>query len=229
MSKVKVCLHNHTFRSRNSINTLEDFKKAFDESRVDKIAITDHDYVNEAKILQNYFGEERIIIGEEISTKDGDVIGLFLKRFVTSGLPAERAMQLIKAQGGVVYVPHPYGRKGLKEPLINDLKNDMDVIEIHNSWLFRHIAKPFTSNDLNKKAEEWAHENEMLMAASSDSHYSTDIGSSYTLMEDFSDQKEFLENLKGAEFVRNKARINLLSIRTWLKGKLNRDVFSFIK
>ena len=142
--KIKVCLHNHTFRSKYSINTEEDFAQAFDEGRIDKVAITDHNYLQEAKNLQRKFGDKRIILGEEITTKEGEVIGLFLKRFVPSGTSLQRTCEHIKAQGGVVCVPHPFSGKrndGIGEEGLEKIKSYIDVIEIYNGWTHRSLKR----------------------------------------------------------------------------------------
>jgi hypothetical protein len=216
--------------SKNSINTIEDYKKAFDEGIIDKIAITDHDYIREAQNFQDYFGEDKIIIGQEISTTDGDMIGLFLKRFVPSGVSAERAAQHIKSQDGVVYVPHPFARKGIGKEVLENIKSYIDIVEIFNAWTFRSIKKPFTSTKLNEKALVWAKENDIPGFASSDCHYRSNIGRSYTEMEDFSSKSEFLHSLKGElKYTKRHSKIGLLSFRTWIKGMTGRDMLSFIK
>lgn len=227
--KIKVCLHNHTIASKYALNTKEDFSKAFDEGKIDKIAITDHDHIHTAKEYQKFFGEDKIILGEEITTKDGDIIGLFLKKFVTSGLSAERTIDLIKVQGGLVYIPHPFGKKGIGETLINHLKNKIDVFEIFNSWEHWGLAKPLHFKDTNRIAEKYAEENNLHGFSSSDSHFRTNIGKAYTLMNDFTNKEEFLESLsQGLEFKKEKSRGNLLGVRALIKGRLNRDILSFV-
>lgn len=228
--KIKVCLHNHTFQSQNSINTLEDFKSAFDEGRIDKVAITDHDFIQQAREFQNYFGENRIIVGEEITSKDGDILGLFLKKFVTSGLSGERVIELIKAQGGIVYIPHPFSRKGVGKEFLDKHKKNIDVIEAYNGWTHRTLMRPFQSENANKLGEEWGRENDMPMVSSSDSHFRTDIGSCHTIMEDFDSPESFIDSLRGeTELVKRKNKVNMLAWRAWFKGKFRRDILSFIK
>jgi len=228
--KIKVCLHNHTHYSKYAINNIGDFRRAFEEGRIDKIAITDHDCLHSARQFQNALGQERIILGEEITTKDGEIIGLYLKKFVPTGLNAERTCEHIKAQGGLVYIPHPFKGKGLKKEVLERIKQYIDVIEVYNGWVHRGLAKPFTSGKSNRQADEWAKENEIPGASATDCHYSTNIGNCYIEMEDFDDKESFLASIRGeTKLIKRKNKVNLLSVRAFFKGFLRRDVLRVIK
>lgn len=228
---IKVSLHNHTDYYSSSVNSIDHYKNAFDQGKIDKIAITDHDYIQSAKVYQRIFGEDRIIIGEEISTTDGDVIGLFLKKFVPSGLSAQRTIELIKAQNGIVYIPHPFAPKGLGQKLMDELVDQIDVVEIFNGWSHRSIAKLFRiSGNVNKKAEEWAKQNNKPGIVGSDSHFPSDIGNCYTEMEDFDDQESFLHSLNGdVNHVKKNNPTNLYFIRTAVKKFFRKDFLKFIR
>src|SRR5690606_22734172 len=105
----KIDLHIHTSASPDSNITAAQLKEIFDAGIVDQLAITDHDKIEGAISAQKYFGADKIIIGEEITTdKKKHIIGLFLHKFVPRGLPAVRTAELIRAQGGLVYIPHPF-------------------------------------------------------------------------------------------------------------------------
>ena len=49
-----------------------------------------------------------VILGEEVSTSDGEVVGIFLTRTIPRGLSADATADAIHAQGGLVSIPHPY-------------------------------------------------------------------------------------------------------------------------
>jgi hypothetical protein len=57
---------------------------------------------------------EHVIVGEEVKTAERvDIIGLFLTERIPKGTPARETCERIRAQGGIVYVPHPFaGGKG---------------------------------------------------------------------------------------------------------------------
>ena len=48
-----------------------------------------------------------MIVGQEIATTDGMLVGLFLTHPVATGLVPEDAAAAVHAQGGLVMVPHP--------------------------------------------------------------------------------------------------------------------------
>src|ERR1700687_4635769 len=102
---VKLNLHAHSNISKDSTIQAEQLQQAFAAGTIDQIAITDHDDIRAAKELQAKFGPERIIVGEEITTNKGKhIIGLFLNKFVPRGLSAERICELIRNQGGLIYL-----------------------------------------------------------------------------------------------------------------------------
>src|SRR4030042_2383291 len=78
------------------------------------IAITDHDTLEGAlgaqKLMKGKNYRFELIIGEEMTSKDGHIIGLFLKERVEPGLSAEETVAAIKKQGGIVIAAHPFER-----------------------------------------------------------------------------------------------------------------------
>lgn len=48
-----------------------------------------------------------VVIGQEVATADGAIVGLFLTRDVPSGGTLEASVDAIRDQGGLVLVPHP--------------------------------------------------------------------------------------------------------------------------
>jgi predicted metal-dependent phosphoesterase TrpH len=119
--------------------------------RVDVLAITDHDEIRGALRGQEFAQEHPelgvdVIVGEEISTLNGHLLGLYLRERVPPGLPAAATIDLIHAQGGLAIAAHPFhpyrGRaRGHRSvgALIPDLA--LDGIEVVNnaglcSWFY---------------------------------------------------------------------------------------------
>ena len=50
----------------------------------------------------------RVIPGIELSTSDGEVVGLYIWENIPAGLSLLGAVERIKGQGGIVYLPHPF-------------------------------------------------------------------------------------------------------------------------
>ncbi len=162
---MKIDLHLHTNHSACSSLKIEDIINACQKYGISLVAITDHNSINGAFEFERKAEKYHIktIIGEEISTTGGHLIGLFLKEFIYPGLSPIKTAKIIKKQGGLVYVPHPIditrpnclGLKNIKEILPY-----VDMIEIVNS---RTIA-PSLSRRIPKFSQQYS----LLAVAGSD-------------------------------------------------------------
>ena len=111
--------------------------------RANVIAITDHDEIRGALQARAFAAAHptlgvEVIVGEEISTRNGHLLGLFLEERVPPGLTAEQAIELIHAQRGLAVAAHPFhpirGRALGHRPLgrlVPDLA--LDAIEVVNN------------------------------------------------------------------------------------------------
>lgn len=178
-------LHTHSEASKDGSITPEQFARVLREEKLDVIAITDHDRIDFAKGLQNALGRDKIIVGEEITTSDGEIIGLYLKSRVEPGQTALATVKAIKKQGGLVYIPHPFEtfRKGIQKDKLHEIADYVDIIEGCNGRAFAQNFGP--------QATAWARKHGKAVAASSDAHGSKGIGHTYT----FTKQKPKKENL----------------------------------
>lgn len=105
------------------------------DNGMDVLCITDHDEVHGAMIAQKYaqqkYDDIEVVVGEEVTTRDGEIIGLFLTERVPDMLSVEETVDIIREQGGLVIAPHPFSFHvpGLKERIL-DL--DIDGFEVIN-------------------------------------------------------------------------------------------------
>src|SRR5258708_33925232 len=78
------------------------------------IAITDHDHLEGAKRVAELLAQQhsplQMITGVEVSTRQGHLLGLFVNKTPKAMRPVEESIETIKEQGGIVIVPHPFGR-----------------------------------------------------------------------------------------------------------------------
>jgi predicted metal-dependent phosphoesterase TrpH len=188
---VRVDLHSHTMWSGDSTTTPDELARAVDETAIDVLCITDHNAVKGARELAPKLGC-RVIVGEELRTHAGEIIGLFLVEHIPFGVDARTAAELIRSQGGVVYVPHPFDpmRRNLAESSLRDLTAAglIDAIEVFN-------AKT-TLSHLNERATAFAAEAGLPGGAGSDAHVPEAIGAAYVEMPDFDGPREFLASLR---------------------------------
>jgi len=137
----------------------------------------------------------RIIIGEEIATGQGDVTGLFIKEEIPPGLGIETTIKRIKAQDGIVYLPHPFDefrKSAVKLKDAEQVKDRIDIIEIFNSRTF--------NSKYNTMALAFAEKYNIPVAVGSDAHHPLEIGNSHMLMDDFKSPADFLQNLRNATY-----------------------------
>ena len=184
-------MHSHTMWSGDSSTTPEEVAAAVLESGVDVLCITDHNAIKGAVELVGRLSC-RIIVGEELRTHAGEIIGLFLNERIPVGVQPEAAARAIRDQGGIVYIPHPYDpmRRNLNEPALAALigLGLVDAIEVVN-------AKT-SLRSLNERAASTAAIHELAAGAGSDAHVPDAIGAAYVEMPDFDGPNDFLVKLR---------------------------------
>src|SRR5262249_57644240 len=103
---------------------------------LDVLCITDHNAIKGALELVDRL-PCRVVVGEELRTHAGEIIGLFLAEHVPFGVSPREAAERIRAQDGVVYVPHPFDpmRRNLAEAAMIELADAglIDAVEHFNA------------------------------------------------------------------------------------------------
>lgn len=190
VGSIRVDLHSHTMWSGDCTSTPDELVEAIGAAALDVVCITDHHAIEGALRLRDEL-PCRVVVGEEMRTHHGELIGLFLTERVPQGLdPVETAMR-IRDQGAVVYVPHPFDpmRNNLAEPALVDLveRGLVDAMEVINSKT--------SLASLNRRAAAFAAEHGLLAGAGSDAHVPDAFGAAYVEMPDFDDAVSFLTAL----------------------------------
>lgn len=193
---VRVDMHSHTMWSGDSTTTPDEIEAAVVDSGIDVLCITDHNAIAGAIELAERL-PCRVIVGEELRTQLGEIIGLFLTERIPGGVGPAEAARRIRDQGGVVYIPHPFDpmRAHLKDWVIDELVAEglVDAMEVRNGK---------TSLDhLNRQAAEYAETNGLLAGAGSDAHVPDALGAVYVEMPDFDGPEEFTAALAEGEIV----------------------------
>ncbi len=186
----KIDLHTHSIASPDGALTAEDYRRLLASGALDVIAVTDHETVTFALALQRELGD-KIIVGEEIKTTEGEIIGLFLKKRIPPGLTPEETVRQIRAQNGLVYIPHPFEtlRQGMQEAALNGIASEVDVLETCNGRAY------FQNN--SEPAKRWAKTHGVVGAASSDAHGKIGWGKTYSVV-DGKPTRNNLASLLGA-------------------------------
>jgi len=204
---MKIDFHVHT---QYSIDGLNKPKELIAKSKKLGIipAITDHDSTEAHK----FFKKGTFIPGEEITTDIGDLCALCINDLIPKKTPFLEALDKIKEQGGISYLPHGFDqiRCNIGNKFPNYAKK-VDVIEIFNARC--------TDNKYNLDAKSFAKKNKKLMGAGSDSHFIFEFGNTHVEMPelDVNNSKQILKYLKNAKIHGKKAPIYVRGSTLMLK------------
>ena len=211
---LKADLHVHTEFSFDCATPLEKLIQRCLKQDIGCLAVTDHNTIQGAVKVKE-MAPFKVIVGEEIKTRDGDLIGLFLQEEVPPGLSATDTAKLIKEQGGLVLLPHPFDRfRGsvMSEKEMAELLPMTDVIEAFNA------RNTLPSSD--RRAGELAAAHGIALCAVSDAHSLGEIGKAYTLVPDFSyGPQDFLEALRQGTLTKRRSSPLVHLISTYVKHK----------
>ena len=194
----RVDMHVHTVYSHDGYLRLEELDAACRGRGVTTVAITDHNEIDGALRAGQMHAEgrirTRIIVGEEIKTAQGEVIGLFLKARIRPGMSIARTIEAIGDQGALVYLPHPAGSSirsaCLQIDALDGLWDRVDIVEVFNA---RNL-KP----ESNALARILAELHKKPGGVGSDAHSAWECGRSFLSMPDFRGPWQFLAGLHGA-------------------------------
>jgi len=183
------------------------------ETGVDCIAIADHGTTEGALKMQS-LAPFPVIVAEEILTPHGEIMGMFLKEGIPSGLSIEQAISLIRAQGALVCLPHPFDLfRGIRldSKRLEELAEQIDIIEVFNA----RSPLPWSST----KARDFAEKYDIPETAGSDAHTPNEIGNTYVEMPEFNGRDDFLQALRKGKIHRHRSNPLVHFSSTWTKLK----------
>ena len=165
----KVEFHLHSDFSPDSSNTIDDILSIARKKHIDRLVITDHNSIQGA-LMAKEKDAERIIIGEEIMTQDGEIIGSYLTEEIPSGLSAIETIDLLQKQNAFISIPHPFDshRHGLGFSVLLQVIDKIDAIEVFNARCINH--------EFNDDALDFAIKNNLQQTVGSDAHTNMEIG-----------------------------------------------------
>ena len=220
---MRVDFHVHTIYSPDSVVTFEALRDACRARGLDAVAIMDHDVIEGAFEFRRLSQEAtargewapRVLVGEEVRTSGGEICGLFLSEWVPDHLSPLETMRLIREQGGLVYVPHPFDLlkfKRLKAKQLESLAGTIDIIEAFNGKPRLPLA--------NRLAARFLDRHDFPRAAGSDSHEPTHLGTVFVEMEEFEGAEDLLAKLPSGK-VSGKLYSPLSS--AWTRRKMRKE------
>jgi predicted metal-dependent phosphoesterase TrpH len=200
-----VDLHCHTRASFDSLSSPTSVVRAAASRGLTHLAITDHETIAGALEARDVARQQApgltVLVGEEVRSREGDLIAMFIERAVPRGLSAAETIAAIREQGGLVGVPHPFDR--YRGSLLRALEGSpfdatVDWIEVHNARVM--------VGDGNAQAAAYALDHDLPGVAVSDAHSVLEVGVAYTALDgDPSTASGLLAALPSAELIGGRA------------------------
>ena len=185
MTIAELDLHVHSMYSFDSLMKPEKIVKTAKQEDLAGVAITDHGTIRGGLSAKKYnINDFIVIIGAEIKTEIGDIIGLFLNEEIRFS-EIWSVIDEIRDQGGLVILPHPFRGHDLNK-FDKDLINKIDAIEGYNSR---------TGMNKNIQAQEFAKACGLPVTAGSDAHFYGEIGLAKTIMENISSEDDVRKSI----------------------------------
>ena len=188
-------MHIHTEYSMDCNTPLEKIIERCLEVGINCIAIADHGTIEGALKLKD-IAPFTVIVAEEINTPYGEIMGIFLQESIPSGLSVEQGIASIRAQGGLVCIPHPFDtfrQSALDSRIIETIVDQIDIIEVFNS------RSPLLRG--STKASLFADKYGIRKSAGSDAHTVSEIGNAHIEMPEFNGRDDFLQALEKGKIV----------------------------
>jgi predicted metal-dependent phosphoesterase TrpH len=201
-------LHCHTSASFDCLSDPAKVVRAAAARGLSHLAVTDHDRIDGALRARDAAPDGlTVIVGEEIRTAEGDLIAVFLDTPVEPGASAADTVAAVRAQGGLVGIPHPFDR--FRGSLLRDAR--MASFAPLVDWVETHNARIIGSG--NERAAAFAAEHGLPGVAVSDAHTILEVGVAYSaVVGDPSTPSGLLAALRDIEIVPGRASY---AVRLW--------------
>jgi predicted metal-dependent phosphoesterase TrpH len=212
---IKADLHIHTCYSIDCLTPVERIVDRCLEIGINCIAVADHNTVAGALKLRE-IAPFKVIVAEEILTPVGEIMGLFLSEKVARGLTPQETISRIRSQGGLVAIPHPFGRSLPWNPnplTATEILSQVDIIETFNS------RTPFSGSIA--RAWKLSKEQGKVASAGSDAHTLGEIGRTYVEMPEFDGPDDFLNSLAQGKIFGQKSSYLVHFASTWARIRKN--------
>jgi len=191
----RVELHTHTEWSKDCMVRFDTIQQICERQGIDRIAITDHNTADGALRMAR-LAPERVIVGEEIMTTQGELLGYFLHESIPPGLTPKETIRRLRDQGALISVSHPFDRlrKGAwEEADLRHIIDQVDAIEVFN-------ARCLFPAD-NQRAAAFAAEHGVCGTAGSDAHSHVEYGRALMALPPFHDAAGLLAALRVGEVI----------------------------
>ena len=209
--------HLHTYHSHDCGVTIEQLVARAGELGLGALAVTDHDSVAGGYAAKAHVEAHglplHIAVASEVKTREGEVIGIYLREDIPPGLPFADTVEAIRAQGAFVYVPHPFDAHHAIPPaaLLERLAPMIDALEVRNGRLARE--------SYNAEALAFARRLGLPEGAGSDAHVAAGLFTAGLELPAFHDPASLALALGDARLAGRPRSFLALQARKWLRTR----------
>lgn len=190
----KADLHIHSNHSDGLPSVPEIMEYVQNKTDLDVIAITDHNTLAGAKFARSLseLYDFEVIVGEEVSSKSGHILALFIEEEIPAGMSAKDTIRAIQEQDGIAIIAHPFSNQGVFGPFgrseLASAVNEMafHALEVYNSLPYLSWANKAAASTLTGGRG-------FAATGGSDAHVLKAVGKGYTLFKGSS-----AEDLRGS-------------------------------
>lgn len=174
---MRIDLHCHTEASHDCSSPLDAVLTRCRQQNIAVQAVTDHNEIAGALELAQTAtapGDPLIIVGEEVTSREGEIIGLFLEEKIPAGLQPEEVIARIREQGGLVLLPHgfdPLKAHRLSPAARGRIAGNIDIVEVFNA----RVSHPRR----NAEAAQWAADHDLAASSGTDAHVLSALGTAW--------------------------------------------------
>jgi len=192
---IRAEFHCHSVYSSDSLVRVEDFIAACKQKNIDKLAITDHNCLDGA-LRAHALAPQRVIVGEEIQTTQGEILGYFMCEEIPAGLEPLEVIRRLKDQGAFISVAHPFDpNRDATHWQLGTLEAMLPFLDAFETFNARCLRQTY-----NDQAQIFAQEHGLAGMAGSDAHSIFELGRATMLLADFNNAMELRTALENAQW-----------------------------
>jgi predicted metal-dependent phosphoesterase TrpH len=178
---LRVEFHCHTIASKDCLTSPRKLVQTCQKKGIDRVVVTDHNTIRGA-LKAKEIDPQRVIVGEEIMTTQGELLAAYVTEEVPRGLPPMQAIERLRSQGAFISVSHPFDEfrnGGWKLPDLEQILPHVDAIETYNARCLKE--------EFNVRAQAFAKERHLAGTVGSDAHTAFELGQAVLLLDAFED------------------------------------------
>ena len=173
--------HCHTRYSKDSLVYPDALVEACRRKGIDRVVVTDHNEIEGALVAQ-HIDPQRVIVGEEVMTSEGELLAAFVQERIPPGLAPLEAINRLRQQGAFISVSHPFDRNRSGSWRHEDLVVILPHIDAIETFNARCLSSSF-----NRQAQEFASQHKLRGTVGSDAHTLRELGRAVLILPEFHD------------------------------------------